>query len=268
LTNWITTQSFPEAWVDVFSIVKHRDPMRVIWKNQDEPVNKAGIFWAAKGDGHLWFSDGYTILAGVSMQRLVRFWSKGSERRFKYLGDRYFKGIPPIGKGDKVINFGANVGELCILLSGSSRADVTAIEPDPVTLKALKANADLYGFHVEDCAAWKENGSLTMYPSPETADTSVFGEGEEILVDAKVIDSIAPGGPIRLICGDAEGAEPEVLMGATETLQRTEYVSLCCSAERAGETTLDPCERILRGHGFEILSRQETSFCQLIGRKH
>lgn len=260
----VETLAVDETWVDVFKHVDHKDPQRILWKTDKD---EAGIFWAAEGDGIVWFSDGRMVMANISRERVWRFWKRGLEKRFLYLGGRYFKGIPPVGKGDTVINFGANVGELCVQLSGMCGADVIAVEPDPIVRVALLANAELYGFQVAPFAAWKENCKLTMHLAPGSADTSAFGGGKEITVTARTIDSLAPGGPIKLICGDAEGAEPEVLMGATETLERTEYVSLCCSAERNGENTLDDCEELLKAHGFEILSRQETSFCQLIGRR-
>jgi hypothetical protein len=58
---------------------------------------------------------------------------------------------------------------------------------------------------------------------------------------------------IRLIAGDAEGGEPEVLEGATEILKITDYVSLDCSYERRGQQTRDACSAILLSAGFRIL---------------
>jgi hypothetical protein len=57
-------------------------------------------------------------------------------------------------------------------------------------------------------------------------------------------------GEVAFVKADAEGAEPEVLTGATETLGRTRYIAIDCGPERKGERTFDACSAILAGLGF------------------
>ena len=99
--------------------------------------------------------------------------------------------------------------------------------------------------------------------------SSVFCDSQQRhWVQAITIDALAKERDlerVKLIIGDAEGAEPEVLTGAMETLKRTDFVSVCASAERRGQRTLEACEKILKDASFDIIHRQETGFCG--GRK-
>jgi FkbM family methyltransferase len=208
-------------------------------------------------NGLVWYGDDDFRMANISEYRANRFWGVSWERRFNYLHHRYFKyrgGEITLAEDDVVINFGANVGELCVMAN---------------VLPALAANAALFDFSVVPVAVWREPGLLQMYVNSGSADTSVFNKAEETtLVSAKTIDEICENIPhVRLIIGDAEGAEPEALMGAKETLKKTDWVSVCASAERDGADTSTWCAEILEENGFKILRQDKHKFFQLMGRR-
>lgn len=219
--------------------------------------------------GVIWAFDGTAEMAGAVEERMRRFFNRGIAARRLKLTRRHLVDKVPILAGDFVINVGANIGEVAITLADWG-ASVFAIEPDPNVLPALRANAAGRPIEVVPVAAWHEDGPLQMYIDTAHGDTSAFNPSPEpTFLEARRIDTLMGDRPttrIRLIVGDAEGAEPEVLEGARETLKRTEYVSLAASAERCGERTLDACEAMLRTANFDIIHREETKFCTIIGK--
>lgn len=240
-----------------------------IWRNVVDH-DHCGRYWTAvDGDGIHWVHDGehrFAVLPG----RTFRFYRSGVAARCITLAHRYLRGLVPILRGAAVINFGANVGELAAILA-SNGAKVLAIEPDPSIVPYLRANAAGRSIEVVPVAAWNTDTDVNLYLRSESADSSLFNTAESsATVPGRRIDTlVAEHGidRVHLLIGDAEGAEPEVLEGARETLKRTSYVSVCASAERCGERTLEACEAILKDAGFDILLREETKFCMLVGQK-
>lgn len=215
-----------------------------------------------------WVSDGSHRIACFE-SREFRFYRNGISRRRNWVTARYLKGIVPIRPSGIAINFGAHIGEVAITLADMG-VEVLAIEPDPNVLPLLRANTVGRTIDVVPVAAWHNDGQIDMYIASETADTSVFNiSPDKRRLQCLTIDGIVADREIDhvdLILGDAEGAEPEVLAGAFLTLAMTDYVSVCASAERNGQTTAHACEKILRDAGFDILHREDHGFCILIAK--
>jgi FkbM family methyltransferase len=206
-----------------------------------------------RSDGIVVVSDGHRELAIVSPDRARRY-SHGIASQIAKLMKRYRIGsLVPLSPGDMVVNCGANIGELALGLVEAG-CEVIAIEPDPTTLKCLRINVPAK-VEIVPAGLWKEDGSLTFYQMPDTADTSAINKcGPALVVEAARLDTLLEHrGRVRLLVGDAEGAEPEVLVGASAALKRIDYVSLDCGPERNGQPTAAECAAILRDHGFHIL---------------
>ena len=163
-----------------------------------------------------------------------------------------------------MLDIGANIGEFS-LYARAKGAEVIAIEPDRVNLKALRKNLDGKGVRIVEKALWNETTSLPLYAVPMKADSSLIAvpHAETYQVDAARLDDVTSElgvGEIFFVKGDAEGAESEVLSGAPATLARTRYVSLDCGPERQGQSTADWSTRILEEAGFyvELLKRRRT----------
>lgn len=234
----------------------------------DHSVN--GVYWTGTdANGIHWVTDGIDRMA-VLPGRSFRFYRTGIKHRLTTLTGRYLRGLVPIPAGAFVINFGANIGEIAVEMVNAG-ASVMAVEPDSGILPLLRANAAGRNIEVMPFAAWKENAELNLYLNTDSADSSVFNPSDRsTVVTGKTIDALMEERGIErvhLLIGDAEGAEPEVLQGAEKTLRMTEYVSVCASAERCGERTLEACEALLKGKGFNIIFREETGFCTLIARR-
>jgi FkbM family methyltransferase len=184
-------------------------------------------------------------------------WQRRVDRLFRHFS---VGGRVRIGPGDQVIDIGANVGEFSLGAAGL-RATVLSIEGDPRVFACLDANtAGTPSVTAVQGLVWKTDEELTFYSEPRKADSSIFrpqtGEtATEIRLRARPLDSIIDEqgiDRIDMIKCDAEGAEPEVLEGAVETLKRTRQIALDTGPERMGQETTEDCERILSGLGFAV----------------
>lgn len=238
-----------------------------LWRWHDEKnPEKRGAYGLKRREGYFVLYDGDMRHAVAPYEkRAFRFYREGIDKRRRRLTGRYLRDIVAIRRGDLVVNVGANVGDVATMVADMG-AFVLAIEPDANVLPALHWNAWKRDIRVIEAAAWRSCGSEMLFVASESADSSLINMADKAeRIETVTIDSLNLE-RVRLICGDAEGAEPEVLEGAKDTLRRTDYVSLCCSAERRGERTLEACEALLADAGFEIIYREDTGFCQLIAK--
>ena len=76
-----------------------------------------------------------------------------------------------------------------------------------------------------------------------------MGAGKSITVQVKTLDEVAasvfPEGTIAVLKIEAEGFEPEVLLGGAKTLARTELVTVDAGEERSGHSTAPACVNLL-----------------------
>lgn len=174
--------------------------------------------------------------------------------------------------GKVVLDIGANIGEFS-LFAYSKGAHVIAFEPDPLTLKVLHKNIGERKIRVIEKALWKETTRLPLYSAPLQSDSGIIPppQYDKILeIDAVKLDDVTADlglTSIYFIKGDAEGAEPEVLLGARTTLKKTQFIALDCGPERQGRTTVRDTTDILTELGFTVrrLKRRRTI---LFGTNH
>jgi FkbM family methyltransferase len=207
--------------------------------------------------GLVWVRDRSDKIAVVNESRAHRY-RHGIKRRCRHLAQKRYLGSGQVSltKGDVVFNIGANIGEVSLHFAACG-AQVLAFEPDPAARQCLIANTIGTDVEVLPFSVWNESGPLTFYLSTDTADSSAINvTNTKIETQATTIDAIVAErriSRVRLLAGDAEGAEPEILMGATAALKITDFVSLDCSYERRGDQTRDACTELLTQAGFEIL---------------
>jgi FkbM family methyltransferase len=211
-------------------------------------------------DGITHISDGQAELATTSPER-IRYYRHGIAERLRRLTHSYHLGDVALRPGDLVVNVGANIGELAMALTQQG-AQVVAVEPDPLTLRCLRLNLAGAAVEIVPAGLWSMDGELTFYQAPQSADTSAINEvGAPTVLTVHKLDTLMAGrdGRVRLLVGDAEGGEPEVLEGARETLRRTDFVALDAGYERKGERTVETCTRLLEAAGFEIVTVDKYS---------
>ena len=192
-------------------------------------------------------------------RRITRY-RGGIDWRVRRLAERY--GCPDFfepAAGDVVIDIGANVGEFS-LYALSKGAKAIAFEPDPTVFQCLQRNLErLPDATALQLALWNEPATLNFFSAVDRADSSLITPqaniGTVCEVDAVPLDSIVeidalPN--IDFIKIDGEGAEPEILQGATNTLKKTRRIAIDVGPERQGESTRDAVLEILESCGFTI----------------
>jgi FkbM family methyltransferase len=136
--------------------------------------------------------------------------------------------------GDLVVDVGANIGEVSIVLSqrvGAS-GQVLAFEPQPRIYRYLRGNLSLNGCGnviATNAAVGAAPGTVRMSDSKRDDMNRVVDDGA-IEVPCTTLDAALPANAIALLKIDVEGTELRVLEGARQTLTRTACVN-CESSE-------------------------------------
>jgi len=155
--------------------------------------------------------------------------------------------------GGSFIDCGANVGELG-LWARHHGMHYTAFEPEPLEADCIDLNLFDGTPRTRRVALWHERDTLEFFSAPDTADSSLFEIDKSVgrmQVPAIPLDEadvpLSDSGP-NILKLEAEGAEPEILDGATDTLPKLHYVAVDCGYERGREkrhTFIDVCDRLL-----------------------
>ena len=132
--------------------------------------------------------------------------------------------------GDIVIDCGAHVGVFTAKAFSLGAAKVIAVEPQPRNLECLRRN---FPAELEDGrlvlvpkAVWSSEGTMKMNSNafnPAASSLVKPGDGGEIEVPVTTIDLLVADlelSRVDFIKLDIEGAEPEALKGAKDTIQR------------------------------------------------
>jgi FkbM family methyltransferase len=214
-------------------------------------VTRAGERWKiAMHDGDLL----------ILTPRRASLYTGGLRARYERLLRQY--AYPPrvvIEPGDVVLDLGSNIGEFAFGASATA-SRVVAVEPDPVAAACLRANEARYpNVEVWEKLLWKGEEDLTFTLAYDNADSTLFSvdpgkERGRVTLRSTTLDAVVAEAEVERVDFfklDAEGAEPEVLMGASATLARTRKVAIDCRPERMGESTADEVVALLAAAGFQ-----------------
>jgi FkbM family methyltransferase len=155
--------------------------------------------------------------------------------------------------GKLFVDVGSSGGGYSIPLSRRFE-EVIAIEPNSVSLRILESNAkanNIQNLSVVNAAAGRSVGRARVYESPcfstwSTVDSSPKSiETLQVTLDS-VIDSHAHPDLVKV---DTEGAEVDVLMGASSCLDRTR-----CLLIEVREANLATVTNLLERAGFKVVS--------------
>jgi len=159
---------------------------------------------------------------GVHIERLAREYGLNEAR------------IEPNGV---FLDCGANVGEMGFW-AREKGMNYVAFEPEPLEARCIDLNHFGGQAKTRRVALWHRRETLQLYSKPETADSSVIDMGtarESRSVEALPLDEVKidfSGAGTHILKLEAEGAEPEVLDGAKETLKVLHYIAVDCGYER------------------------------------
>jgi FkbM family methyltransferase len=215
--------------------------------------------------------------AQVAFARKERIWvyAKGVQSRLDRLGEIYGIAACGLTASDTVIDCGANVGEFSALVRSRYGCDVVPVEPEPAEARCIAVNVP-GARAIVNAALWNEAGELKFYSKNRSADSSIFEtaeyDGVTTVPTLRLDELIERHGlsRIKLLKLEAEGAEPEILLGSGNALRCIEYISADLGPERglAQESTAVPVCNLLFGAGFELVSLYPKRLVFLFRNKH
>lgn len=201
-----------------------------------------------------------------------------------------------VAPGDSVVEIGAHVGYLTLLLARAAGPDgsVLAIEAHPENHALLQENvrtAGLANVRAVHAAAWRSPGEIEVTISPDnTGDHRVYahdGVAERVSVPAVLVDDLLAGAGVDVVKVDAQGVDHVALEGMQRTIARSKPTILLefwpHGIEQFGDRPLDVATSYLdmgydacileapilggRAQPDDIVAvarRAETGFCTLI----
>jgi len=179
-------------------------------------------------------------------------------RRCDYMKKVYHLDKINLAADDVVIDCGANVGDLYMLLKRDYKdIKYMAFEPSPSEFSCLQMNAA--AMQVFNQGLWNSESKLEFYVSSDGADSSFikprkYDRLEKIKTSR--LDEIIPSElKVKLLKIEAEGAEPEAIEGAENILQNVEYITADLGFERGvnQESTICPVVNFLLARNFELI---------------
>jgi FkbM family methyltransferase len=182
-----------------------------------------------------------------------------------FLGTKYqLEGFVEVEHGDTVVDVGPYVGAF-VNYALPEAGSVTAVEPSPDAARLLESRwGDRDRVTVRRVAAWNESGTVELKSGRDTSDRSLIdidkgGQLGSEPVEATRLDAMFR--EIDFLKLEAEGAEPEVLEGASECV--VGKIAVDASAERAGDPTVGAVTSILEEREYDVRVQNHTVF----GRK-
>jgi FkbM family methyltransferase len=203
--------------------------------------------------------------------RRWRTYRNGVDARLLSVARRYgLHDLVPNGDDEWIVDVGGYMGE-CSLYMLRKGFNVLVIEPDPNAAHCLKENLTRFApegrtwLH-DPRVALNESKEVTFYSEPTNADGSVFQSSNQkskaINLQAEKLDDIVRdrigNKRVRAMKMDAEGAEPEVLMGAVNVVASCDRIGIDAGPERMGECTTTECRRALADAGFKFPPGSES----------
>lgn len=181
----------------------------------------------------------------------------GFKSRADDLAKTYFLDLIVFEPGDTIIDCGANVGDFQLYFYFKNiDIDYIAIEPSPLEFEALSCN--LLGGQAINAGLFDKEALLDFYVSSEYADSSYimpskFNHVKKIKTHR--LDELISK-HVKLLKLEAEGAEPEVLMGSLNMLCKIDYITADLGFERgiASESTLPAVANFLICNGFRMIA--------------
>ena len=201
-----------------------------------------------------------------SATRISRF-LKGFEHAGKRMWDRY-KVDKLIGNTEPktIIDIGSNIGEFSYYANKKylTKVKIFAFDPDPITKQCFENNLAGVDISFNMLALSNKLGEEDFYLKTDSADSSLHKpNGVSIKVKTKIttLDSFFNNLELQqpvLLKMDAEGHEPEVLLGGVATLKHINWVSIDAGLERYGKSTSIEVARILIEQGFGEVNISDT----------
>jgi len=198
----------------------------------------------------------------IHICRRNRLWlyKKSIQGRLQELSRTYLLHLIDEDLSGAFIDCGANVGELGFW-ARARNLPYFAFEPEALEADCCDLNNFAGRAETNRLALWNEKTTLSFYSKPDTGDGSIFEMSDFVgvkTVQAIPLDDFVAERQIEKIAVmkiEAEGAEPEILAGASKSLSITRYLTVDCGFERGRqkESTLIPVIKAAARAGFSIV---------------
>jgi FkbM family methyltransferase len=213
-------------------------------------MDKNGNMVLHAGDERLYF---------VDHRRINRYvYENGLSRIKDIMLKKYCTDKCGIDPNDVVVEIGANIGEFTLAAAGLAKK-IYAFEPDPKCIRCLELNTRrLENVEIVKYGASDKNGKICFYLSSEDADSSLIrpeNYSELLEIQGLRLDTWMEQEGLEMIDFlkvEAEGAEPEVLIGLGDKIQNVRKISVDGGPEREGVTTFKEVADYLFHHNFHV----------------
>lgn len=215
-----------------------------------------------KNDGTIKF-DGKYYFKKISHEKMIYYPNKRIQRiliNYEVHLERFMQSYNlnsiKFTDEDVVIDCGANVGELNLALKNKNiHAKYIAFEPDFPTYECCLLNNENDKENIYNVALSSNSDEKEFYQDSFGGNSSLvdFGVTDKIKIKTMKLDDFKIKN-IKLLKIDAEGYEPEVLLGSIETLKETEFVAVDFGPERGVDQndTIIEVNNFLLKHGFTL----------------
>jgi FkbM family methyltransferase len=199
-----------------------------------------------------------------SISRALWMYEQGLVKRGEQLAKSYALDQIEFGNDDIIIDCGANYGDLNIYFDSLGVSPLYyGIEPSPLDFECLHKNwsndsrKELCNYALAD-----ESGMIDFYIDTASASSSIIRppnaqtmvKVQSITLDSFIRDHKLAGKKITLLKLEAEGAEPEICRGASQTLSYIKYIAADLGPERGLDEACTAPEVIntLLSNGFRV----------------
>jgi FkbM family methyltransferase len=192
----------------------------------------------------------------IRINRILKgFNHAGARLEKRYFIDQLIGSIKP----KTFVDIGANIGELSYYMNKKfgEQIKIFAFEPDPIAYECFENNLNGKNVYLYKLVLSDRSGDQVFYLEPQSADSSIHKPtffSAQLKVETSTLDLVLQRANLEkpvLLKMDAEGHEPEVLLGAKNVLNQVDFVSIDCGPERSGKTTFNEVSSILTIYGFK-----------------
>ena len=188
----------------------------------------------------------------------VHSYKNGLDARAEEIGKAYMLDEIDFLENDFIVDCGANVGDLLLYFKHKNfKISYLGIEPSHEEYSCLEINARDYTH--SNVGLWNKKTEKTFYISSDGADSSLIIPStfdSEININCDRLDNLLSDDKnVKLLKLEAEGAEPEVLEGASKILKNIEYISADLGPERGiyNHETYSEVTNLLYKNNFSLI---------------
>jgi len=192
----------------------------------------------------------------------VRFSQQPISTRLSFVRDKYqLPGFIAVEEGDTVVDIGTYIGEFTLSVAEDA-TDVLAIEPDPVSFKALSQTvAQFDNIRAENYLLWEDERSVEFSVATDGSESAIFepniGSQDRTETRQTMRFDSAVDSPVDFVKVEAEGAELEIVRGFGD--REISKIAVDCSEPnpRIGSSPEHEIQESLteRGYTVEIVEK-------------